>query len=129
MCVCRAPCEPSGAPVGCVAATDGTLQTPVQIGSTIAEPVPEPPPAATAVTLENVEAAARRLKGVITKTPLMLNLGLSRSYDATMALEVSDHKPVSAIFRSGLNLFCHFDWTRPNDATLPLSRSPSTVAY
>jgi len=47
-------------------------------------------PAATAVTLENVEAAARRLKSVITKTPLMLNLGLSRSYDATILLKRED---------------------------------------
>ncbi|MFD1466750.1 threonine ammonia-lyase IlvA [Hymenobacter caeli] len=47
-------------------------------------------PAATAVTLENVEAAARRLKGVITKTPLLLNLGLSRTYDATVLLKRED---------------------------------------
>ncbi|GAB3637034.1 threonine ammonia-lyase [Hymenobacter arcticus] len=47
-------------------------------------------PAATAVTLENVEAAARRLKSVITKTPLMLNLGLSRTYDATILLKRED---------------------------------------
>jgi threonine dehydratase len=47
-------------------------------------------PAATAVTLENVEAAARRLKGLITKTPLMQNLGLSRSYDATILLKRED---------------------------------------
>ncbi|MDJ0366390.1 threonine ammonia-lyase IlvA [Hymenobacter sp. H14-R3] len=47
-------------------------------------------PAATAVTLKNVEAAARRLKGVITKTPLMLNLGLSRTYDATILLKRED---------------------------------------
>jgi len=47
-------------------------------------------PAATAVTLENVEQAARRLKGVITKTPLIHNLGLSRSYDATVLLKRED---------------------------------------
>jgi threonine dehydratase len=47
-------------------------------------------PAAPAVTLANVEAAARRLKGVITKTPLMQNLGLSRSYDATILLKRED---------------------------------------
>ncbi|MEJ7661487.1 MAG: pyridoxal-phosphate dependent enzyme [Hymenobacter sp.] len=44
----------------------------------------------TAVTLENVEAAARRLRGVIAKTPLMLNLGLSRTYDATILLKRED---------------------------------------
>jgi threonine dehydratase len=47
-------------------------------------------PAATAITLENVEQAARRLKGVITKTPLIHNLGLSRSYDATVLLKRED---------------------------------------
>ncbi|MEJ7665993.1 MAG: pyridoxal-phosphate dependent enzyme [Hymenobacter sp.] len=47
-------------------------------------------PAATPVTLANVERAARRLKGVITKTPLMLNLGLSRRYDATILLKRED---------------------------------------
>ena len=38
---------------------DGTLQTPVQIDFTIAERVPEPPPAATAVTLEWTRPTSR----------------------------------------------------------------------
>ena len=46
-------------------------------------------PAAT-ITLKKVEQAARRLKGVITKTPLMLNLGLSRTYGATILLKRED---------------------------------------
>ena len=46
--------------------------------------------AATPVTLANVEAAARRLKGVIAKTPLLQNLGLSRTYDATILLKRED---------------------------------------
>jgi threonine dehydratase len=46
--------------------------------------------AAPAVTLENVEAAARRLKGVIAKTPLIQNLGLSRAYGATVLLKRED---------------------------------------
>ncbi|RZK35976.1 MAG: threonine dehydratase [Hymenobacter sp.] len=49
-----------------------------------------PAPAATAVTLENVEAAACRLKGVIAKTPLLENLGLSRTYGATILLKRED---------------------------------------
>jgi len=52
-------------------------------------PAPEAP-AAPAVTLENVEAAARRLKGVIAKTPLIQNLGLSRAYGATVLLKRED---------------------------------------
>ena len=47
-------------------------------------------PAATAVSLARVEAAARRLKGVIAKTPLILNLGLSRAYGATVLLKRED---------------------------------------
>ena len=47
-------------------------------------------PPTRAVTLANVEAAARRLRGVITKTPLMLNLGLSRTYAATVLLKRED---------------------------------------
>ncbi|HEX8326689.1 MAG TPA: threonine ammonia-lyase IlvA [Hymenobacter sp.] len=43
-----------------------------------------------AVTLKNVERAARNLKGVIYKTPLMQNLGLSRTYGATVLLKRED---------------------------------------
>ncbi|HEX8427260.1 threonine ammonia-lyase IlvA [Hymenobacter sp.] len=43
-----------------------------------------------AVTLENVEQAARNLKGVIYKTPLLQNHGLSRTYDATVLLKRED---------------------------------------
>ena len=47
-------------------------------------------PAATVVKLENVERAARRLKGVIAKTPLIQNLGLSRTFGATVLLKRED---------------------------------------
>ncbi len=43
-----------------------------------------------AVTLENVERAARNLKGVIYKTPLLHNHGLSRTYQATVLLKRED---------------------------------------
>ena len=42
------------------------------------------------VLLENVERAARKLKGVISKTPLLINLGLSRAYDANVYLKRED---------------------------------------
>lgn len=42
------------------------------------------------VTLKNVARAARNLKGVIYKTPLMQNLGLSRAYEANVYLKRED---------------------------------------
>ncbi|WP_426059628.1 threonine ammonia-lyase IlvA [Hymenobacter sp. B1770] len=42
------------------------------------------------VTLKNVARAARLLKGVISKTPLLLNLGLSRAYEAQVYLKRED---------------------------------------
>jgi threonine dehydratase len=75
-------------------------------------------PAATAVTLENVEAAARRLKGVITKTPLMQNLGLSRSYDATILLKREDLQVVRSYkIRGAYNKI----------ATLPATDAPRRI--
>ncbi|MBC8084944.1 MAG: threonine ammonia-lyase IlvA [Hymenobacter sp.] len=46
--------------------------------------------AAPRVTLANVEQAARNLKGVIYKTPLLQNHGLSRTYAATVLLKRED---------------------------------------
>ena len=43
-----------------------------------------------AVLLVNVERAARNLEGVIYQTPLLKNLGLSRSYGATVLLKRED---------------------------------------
>ncbi len=75
-------------------------------------------PAATAVTLENVEAAARRLKGVIAKTPLMQNLGLSRSYDATILLKREDLQVVRSYkIRGAYNKI----------ATLPATETPRRI--
>ncbi|GGE93523.1 threonine ammonia-lyase IlvA [Hymenobacter cavernae] len=47
-------------------------------------------PATAAVSLEQVETAARLLKGVIYKTPLLQNLGLSRTYEANVYLKRED---------------------------------------
>ena len=43
-----------------------------------------------AVLLHNVERAARTLKPVIYKTPLLQNHGLSRLYNATVLLKRED---------------------------------------
>jgi threonine dehydratase len=45
---------------------------------------------ASVVLLKNVERAARNLKGIIYKTPLLQNHGLSRTYDATVLLKRED---------------------------------------
>ena len=42
------------------------------------------------VTLKNVEQAARNLKGIIYKTPLLQNHGLSRTFGATVLLKRED---------------------------------------
>ena len=42
------------------------------------------------VTLKNVARAARNLKGVIYKTPLLINLGLSKAYEASVYLKRED---------------------------------------
>ena len=47
-------------------------------------------PSVPAVLLENVEQAARNLKGVIYKTPLMQNLGLSEAYGANIYFKRED---------------------------------------
>ena len=51
---------------------------------------PEVATTTSVVLLENVERAARKLKGVISKTPLLINLGLSRAYDAQVYLKRED---------------------------------------
>ena len=51
-------------------------------------PMPNATTAPPAVLLHNVERAARNLKHVIYKTPLLQNHGLSRRYAATVRRRV-----------------------------------------
>ena len=74
--------------------------------------------AATPVTLANVERAARRLKGVIAKTPLIQNLGLSRAYGATVLLKREDLQVVRSYkIRGAYNKM----------ATLPATDAPRRI--
>ena len=52
--------------------------------------MPNATAAPSAVTLKNVARAARNLKGVIYKTPLLINLGLSKAHDANVYLKRED---------------------------------------
>ena len=66
------------------------------------------------VTLEAVEAAARRLKGVIAKTPLIQNLGLSRRYEATVLLKREDLQVVRSYkIRGAYNKMASLPATEP----------------
>ena len=72
------------------------------------------PPVATPIKLEAVEAAARRLKGVIAKTPLIQNLGLSRAYGATVLLKREDLQVVRSYkIRGAYNKIAALPATEP----------------
>ncbi|WP_347158386.1 threonine ammonia-lyase IlvA [Pontibacter chitinilyticus] len=61
----------------------------------------------TVVELVNVEKAARNLKGVISKTPLLLNLSLSEQYGANIYLKREDLQIVRSYkIRGAYNKMC-----------------------
>ncbi|MCC9168843.1 threonine ammonia-lyase IlvA [Pontibacter harenae] len=61
----------------------------------------------TVVSLEKVEQAARNLKGVIFKTPLMQNLSLSQNYESSIYLKREDLQVVRSYkIRGAYNKMC-----------------------